>query len=239
MTCRECQIQCTKFGKDRKCHQRYRCPKCSKTYTEPHNGHLAGMYLPMEKATFILKLLVEGVSVRSIERLTRVHRDTILRVLVLAGERCERLFEDRVRQVPVKDIQCDELWGFSYCKEKRNVTDDPKRGDQFCFVAIERTAKIILAWHLGKRTGQETMAFIEKLDAATSGRFQITTDGYAYFDAIHTCLGTRVSYGQLIKVYGVSAEDEHRYSPARVLEAVAKPVWGEPDSGRICTSHIE
>src|SRR5437764_1452358 len=102
MTCYTCQSQCQKFGKDRRGHQRYRCPQCSKTFTEPHNGHLVGMYLPTEKATFILKLLVEGVSVRSIERLTDVHRDTILKLLVLAGERCERLFEDRVRQVPVK-----------------------------------------------------------------------------------------------------------------------------------------
>src|SRR5579863_1642329 len=216
MTCHNCQTQCKKFGKDRKGSQRFRCRQCSKTFTEPHNGHFAGMYLPMEKAVFILRLLVA------------------------AGERCERLLEDRIRQVPVKDVQCDEMWGFSYCKEKRNVTDDPQRGDAYCFVGIERTSKLILAWHLGKRTARDTMAFTEKLDGATAGKFQITTDGFApYVDAIHTCLGTRVDFAQLIKVYGASGEDEHRYSPARVLEVTAKPVWGQPDPKRICTSHVE
>ena len=84
------------------------------------------------------------------------------------------------------------------------------------------------------------MAFTEKLDAATSGQFQITTDGFpAYFDAIHTCLGTRVDFAQLIKVYAASSEDEHRYSPARVIEAIAKSMWGQPDAERICTSHVE
>lgn len=240
MTCHNCKTQCKKFGKDRKGHQRFRCRQCSKTFTEPHNGHLAGMYLPMEKAAFVLKLLVEGVSVRSIERLTDVHRDTILKLLVAAGERCERLLEDRVRQVPVKDVECDEMWGFSGCKEKRNVTDDPRRGDAYCFVAIERTSKLILAWHLGKRTGRDTMAFTEKLDAATSGQFQVTTDGFPpYFEAIHTCLGTRVEFAQLIKVYAAASEDEHRYSPARVVEAIRKPVWGQPDPKKICTSHVE
>jgi hypothetical protein len=84
------------------------------------------------------------------------------------------------------------------------------------------------------------MAFTEKVNEATSGQFQITTDGFApYFDAIHTCLGTRVDFAQLIKVYAAPADDEHRYSPASVVEAIAKPVWGQPDPDRICTSHIE
>ena len=61
----------------------------------------------MEQAVFILRLLVEGVSVRSIERLTDVHRDTILRLLVLAGEQCGRVLEERIHQVPVKDVQAE------------------------------------------------------------------------------------------------------------------------------------
>ena len=102
MTCNKCNAECRKFGKDRKGHQRYRCPKCGKTFTEPHNGNFASMYTPTEKATAIIKLLVEGVSVRSIERLTDAHRDTILRVLVNAGERCvaiQTVGEDRMWQM--------------------------------------------------------------------------------------------------------------------------------------------
>lgn len=154
MTCNKCNAECRKFGKDRKDHQRYRCPQCGKTFTEPHNGNFADMYTPTEKAAAITKLLVEGVSVRAIERLTDTHRDTILRVLVNAGERCERLLEDRIRDVPVKDVQCDEMWGFVGYKQKRNTLDAPERGDAYCFVAIERHNKLVLSWHLGKRTSQ-------------------------------------------------------------------------------------
>ena len=62
------------------------------------------------------------------------------------------------------------------------------------------------------------MAFTEKLEGATAGEFQITTDGFQpYFDAIHTCLGTRVDYAQIIKVYeGSGRIEEHRYSPPHV-----------------------
>lgn len=237
------QVQCWKpqqVWKDRKGHQRYRCPKCGKTFIEPHNGNFASMYTPTEKATAIIKLLVEGGSVRSIERLTDTHRDTILRVLVNAGERCAQLLEDRIQGVVVKDVQCDEMWGFVGCKEKRNILDHPERGDAYCFVAIERHNKLVLSWHLGKRTAKDTEVFIDKLDMATSGNFQISTDGFrAYPEAIHTALGTRVDYGQIIKVYGQPADDEHRYSPARVISAIRNAVWGNPDDQRICTSHIE
>jgi IS1 family transposase len=107
-------------------------------------------------------------------------------------------------------------------------------------VAIERNTKLVLTWHLGKRTAQDTEVFTEKLNEATTGRFQITTDGFgACPEAISYSLGTRVDFAQLIKVYVAPAEDETRYSPARVVEVVAKPVWGQPEPERICTSHVE
>ena len=198
------------------------------------------MYTLEEQAVQILKLLVEGVSVRSIERLTGVHRDTILKLLVLVGHRCERLMEDRIKQIPVEDVQCDEIWGFVGCKEKRNSSGDPLRGDAYCFIAVERNTKLILTWHLGRRSARDTVAFTEKVNEATSGQFQITTDGFKpYVDAVQYSLGTRVDFAQLIKVYGTPAEDEHRYSPASVVETIAKPVWGQPNPERICTSHVE
>jgi len=174
------------------------------------------MYTPLDRAAKAIELLVEGCSVSTVERVTDLHHGTLLSLLVLVGEKCERLLESKIRNLPVKDVQCDEMWGFVGCKEKRKKDDDPKRGDAYCFVAIERNSKMILTWHLGRRTERDTMAFTEKLDAATSGQFQITTDGFVpYFDAIHTCLGTRVDFAQLIKVYAASSEDEHRYSPGQ------------------------
>lgn len=86
----------------------------------------------------------------------------------------------------------------------------------------------------------DVMRFTEKLDRATTGNFQIGTDGFlAYVDVIHTCLGTRVDFGQIVKFYGQPPDDEHRYSPARVLNVIRNTVWGEPDGQRICTSHVE
>jgi hypothetical protein len=46
-------------------------------------------------------------------------------------------------------------------------------GDAYTFVAIERTSKLIVAWHLGKRTVGHTYTFAEKLDRATAMPVQV------------------------------------------------------------------
>jgi transposase-like protein len=62
------------------------------------------MYTPAEEVETIVRLFVEGWSVRSIERITGIHRDTILRVLLVVGNHCERLLESKIRRVPVSDL---------------------------------------------------------------------------------------------------------------------------------------
>lgn len=241
MTCTDCNIECQRFGKHRNGLRRFRCQKCKRTFTEPHTRTLGEMYIPLEKVLLALQLLLEGNSIRSTERITGLNKNTIMRALVLAGAKCESLLSDKVRAVPVHDVQGDEIWSFIGKKEKaRKASDDPTLGDAYCFTAIERNSKLILAWHLGRRTARDTEAFIEKLNEATAGEFQITTDGFgAYPDAISLSLGTRVDFAQLIKVYRAAPEGERRYSPAEVISTEAVPVIGRPDPARICTSHVE
>lgn len=239
MTCHNCRSQCKKFGRDRRGNQRFQCRQCRKTYAD-RPERLEETYLPPRDITVILRLLVEGMSVRSIERITGFHRDTILNVLVLVGEHCGRLLGRTIHAMPVRDVQCDEIWGFVGCKEKHNESGSAELGDAYCFVAIERNTKLILTWHLGKRSPLDTWFFVDKLDTATDGHFQVTTDGYKpYYQSITRCLGERVDFAQLIKVYGAEGGEEHRYSPPQVVDTIAKDVCGDPDPARICTSHVE
>jgi hypothetical protein len=77
-----------------------------------------------------------------------VHPRTILNLLSLAGERCEKRMEERIHGLRVKEVQCDEMWGYVGMKEKtkaRNGNDDAALGDTYTFVAIERHSKLIVA----------------------------------------------------------------------------------------------
>lgn len=244
MACAACKVECRRFGKHRNGLQRFRCPDCGKTYTEAHERPLGDMLIPMDKAVLALQLLLEGSSVRTTERITGLHRDTILRLLVLAGERCERLMARLIVNVPVKDVECDEIWGYVGKKEgHKNPTEknDDALGDAYCFVAIERNTKLVLNFALGRRSQATTDIFIEGLRHATAHqRFQITTDGFKpYLSAIDITLSDRVDFAQLIKVYASPREGEARYSPAEVVDTEAVPVLGDPDPKRICTSIVE
>jgi len=242
MICHNCKTACQKHGKDRKGNQRFKCQQCSKTFLAAQDTPLDSMYLPIDKAEMVLKLLLAGNSVSSVERGTEVHHTTILKLLVLAGEKCERIMGEKIRNVKVQDVECDELWSFIGKKQKRiRPEDDPGFGDCYTFVAIERNTKLVLNIAMGKRDQSTTDVFIEGLRLATSpSHFQITTDGFTpYRSAITTTLGDRCDFAMLIKVYKASTEGEARYSPAEVQSVEVVPVIGQPDPARICTSIVE
>ena len=74
--------------------------------------------------------------------------------------------------VPVKDVQCDEIWGFIKKKEGHKTEaeqNDKTIGVAWCFVAIERHTKLVLNFALGRRNKDTTDIFIEGLRHATAG----------------------------------------------------------------------
>src|SRR5581483_571085 len=118
MNCPTCQNETRKRGKDRKGNQRFYCATCFKSFLEPQQKPLDGMYLPIEKAAAVIALLMEGTSLRSVERLTGISLHTLLNLLVVVGEKCEAFLHNRIQNVPVDDVECDELWCFVQMKEK-------------------------------------------------------------------------------------------------------------------------
>jgi transposase-like protein/IS1 family transposase len=244
MMCSACEVACNRFGKHRNGLRRFRCPLCHKTYTEAHAPTLDGSYISQERIVLAVRLMVEGNSLRSTERITGLDINTLMKILVKAGEKCEKLMGKLIVNVPVKDVQCDEIWAYVSKKEAHKLPEeahDDSIGDAYCFVAIERYTKLVLNFALGRRTQATTDAFIEGLRHATAAqRFQISTDGFQpYRSAITTTLGDRCDFAQLIKVYAENQENERRYSPAEVTHAEKVPVMGNPDPANICTSHVE
>jgi transposase-like protein/IS1 family transposase len=242
--CPTCKVECRSFGKHRNGLRRFRCPQCGKTFTESHEHPLDGMLVPIDKAVLAIQLLIEGTSVRATERITGLHRDTILRLLVKVGSKCEAILGRLIVNVPVKDVEADEIWGYVGKKEghkSEREKNDQSIGDAYCFVAIERNTKLVLNFALGRRNQATTDVFIEGLRQATSSQhFQITTDGFQpYVNAIDGTLADRVDFARLIKVYAAPRDGEVRYSPAEVVDTEVVPVLGDPDPKRICTSIVE
>jgi transposase-like protein len=234
MICPICEGKCQRFGKNRNGSARFRCPECKKTYTAEQPKPFGKMSTPVNEALMALGMLLDGASVRSTERLTGLHRDTILKILVKAGEKCEKLMGRLIVNVVCEDVQADEIWGYVSKKEAHKLPtqkDDDSKGDAYCYVAMERHSKLVLNFALGRRNQATTDAFIEGLRHATAPahRFQITTDGFQpYISAITTTLSDRCDYAQHIKVYGANQDGERRYSPAEVIQLGEGPSHGKP-----------
>jgi len=202
------------------------------------------MRLPIEKAEAILKLLVEGMSLRSIERVTGAHRDTIMRLLLLAGERSQKLMDSKMRNLQTRYLQIDEIWTY-VGKKRRNVRsgDAPELGDQWVYVAIDAETKLVPSFRIGKRVRPDTAAFLWDLYHRLANRVQLTTDGLNHYTvAVPECFGTDVDFAQLTKMFGDFGQfdgPDARYSPPRISGVISKVRQGDPDPDHISTSFVE
>lgn len=127
------------------------------------------MYTNLDATEHVLKLLVEGCSVSTVERVANIHHTTILKLLVKAGGQCERVMGAKIRNVAVRDLECDELWSYIGKKQKRvRPEDDQNLGDAFVFFCIERHTKLVLYIAMSKRNQATTDVFIEGVRHATA-----------------------------------------------------------------------
>jgi len=99
-----------KRGKTRAGHQLYNCHNCDTTFTETKPTPLYRKHLTEQEITRICKLLVERNGIRSIERITGHHRDTIGRLLEDLAEHAEQVNETLLRGLGLHQYEMDEFW---------------------------------------------------------------------------------------------------------------------------------
>lgn len=199
--------------------------------------------LPRDKRIQILSMLCEGSSMRSISRVSDVSINTVDKLLREAGEACVAFHDEAVRNVTAKRVQCDEIWSFTYAKQKNVATAKAavdRAGDVWTWTAIDANSKLLVSWHIGRRDGEDALELMDDLRGRLANRVQLTTDGHkAYLEAVEGAFGGDVDYAQLIKIYGEAPEVEKRYSPAQYLGAKKEAIEGNPDPDHISTSYVE
>ncbi len=197
--------------------------------------------LPFDKQVTIVANLAEGASIRGIERMTGVHRDTIMRLGKRVGDACAGFMDTRLTGLNCRRVEVDELWGFI---QKKNVHCDladyrEGLGDVYTFVALDADTKLVPTYLVGKRDEMHTVAFMQDLRQRVNGRIEISSDGWrAYAGAVDQAFGCEVDYGQNVKVFTSPDKTEaRRYSPAPIVNIERSTITGEPD--KISTSLVE
>ncbi|WP_026608338.1 transposase [Methylocapsa acidiphila] len=198
---------------------------------------------PAERAR-ILHLLCEGQSIRAITRLTGASKNTVTKLLIDAGKTCMAFHDANVRNVKAKRIQVDEIWSFTYAKQKNVATAKAApdgAGDTWTWTAIEADTKLIVSYFVGGRDGECAMWFMDDLRSRLANRVQLTSDGHkAYLEAVEGAFGGDIDYAMLVKIYGASPEGaKGRYSPAECTGARKERIEGNPDFAHVSTSYVE
>jgi IS1 family transposase len=200
--------------------------------------------LPLETRVRILNLLVEGSSLRSISRVCDVSINTVTKLLVDAGRVCAVFHDEKVRGVKAKRVQCDEIWSFTYAKQKNVATAKRKDlavGDTWTWTGIDADSRLIISYFVGGRDSEYAMAFMDDLASRLVNRVQLTTDGHrAYLEAVEGAFGSDIDYAMLVKMFGEAPESaKGRYSPAECTGCRKTRIEGNPDPAHVSTSYTE
>jgi IS1 family transposase len=192
--------------------------------------NLMANVLNADKQAAVIVALAEGSSIRAIERMTGVHRDTIMLDRKMRGLSCEHL-------------QVDEIWGFIGKKERHvRPGDDPQYGDVWTFCAIDADTKLVPSFKVGKRDRATANAFVADVASRLRNRIQLSSDSLrSYVEAVELAFGADVDYAQIVKEYGQDdlISPERKYSPPEVLSMEKRRISGQPNMDLASTSYIE
>jgi IS1 family transposase len=214
--------------------------------------------LAADKQRIALQMLVEGNSLRSVTRLTGIHRTTVMKLLARFGDACRHFMDEEMRGLKLEHLEVDEIWTFCAKKQARlhvEERDNPNVGDMYMWVALDKETKLVPTFIIGKRSAD--MARRLMVDLASRLVFprpqdwntdvfqtitQISTDGFsAYPEAVDLAFGPYVKFGTIIKDYRNAERKSGNYSPAQLSGTQRTPRFGmrEDEMATICTSHVE
>lgn len=198
--------------------------------------------LKLELQETVITALAEGCSIRSVERMTGVHRDTIMRLMVRVGDACHDMMDASMRGLHCKRLELDEIWCY-VAKKQRHVldSDNPTRvGDFWTWVAVDAETKLVPAYRVGKRDAATGQAFVNDLASRLANRVQLNSDRLRlYVEAVEASFGANVDYAQIVKSYEAEPIGPGRYSPPEVVGVDKMRIMGNPDLALASTSYVE
>ena len=192
----------------------------------------------------IIRLLVEGNSLRSVTRITGRSINTVSKLLVDLGVACAAYQDETMRNLSCEFVECDEIWSFCYSKAKNVPAEKQGQfgfGDVWTFTAIDAKTKLMPAFMVGDRTPATARLFMDDLASRMAHRVQLSTDGHKmYLKAVADAFGDDIDFGQMVKLYGNPHDQFGRSTgTTEVIGFERKIITGEPVESKISTSYVE
>jgi IS1 family transposase len=200
--------------------------------------------LSREKQAAVLAALVDGNSERAVERMTDVSAKTIRALALRLGQGAQWLHNRLARDLSCSIVEDDEIWSYIFKKQARVKPSDPEwMGEAYTWVALDKSSRFAITWHVGKRDEVAAEAFVADLRARLVVMpAMMATDGLSTYEApMAKNFGPALPYAQVVKNYrsGAQRGPDHRYEPPRDPFCTKRTVSGTPDVDKASTSYIE
>jgi IS1 family transposase len=189
------------------------------------------------------------MSMRSCERVFDRPFKTIQKIVRDVGDWAIH-FHGLEASVPCDKLQADEIWSFVGANDRKNALDKKRADGGVCwtYLAVDRTTKLILTYHIGSRQAVDAAKFMRKLENRLlkddRGDFvvipTIAVDGLkAYTDAIELAFGNRVNAGIFQKKYSKLDANGEPVPSSKYIGADRLIMKGKPEHEDINTWLVE
>lgn len=193
--------------------------------------------LPLARRAEVFAHLNEGVGVRAASRLTGVSPPTICNLTLDIGAGYDRIHDRLVRDLSIDHIEGDELHSYVFSREK-NLPEvhSPDIGEQWVFTASARSAKLVIAYAVGKRTHEATNVFIADLRARLITIPVFSTDAFQGYPKAVGAAFDNIDYAQVVKAFGSGKRGRKKLDGPAMTK---RTIWGAPDLAECGTSRAE
>ena len=168
----------------------FRCQRCKTTFSETRDTVFFDLRTSEEKVLMALKMLLVRVDLSGISFVLGVHEETVLAWLVRAAAKAHEINEHVLRDLPVTQVQLDEMWNFIARKHARETDEageslpEGEDGRQWVWVSFAPEFRLMIAAVVGPRTLDTAKEVVAVTKARVSGIPAFFSDGFTCYLAV-------------------------------------------------------
>jgi IS1 family transposase len=167
----------------------FQCTRCQTAFSETRDTVFFDLRTPEEKVMLALKMLLVKVDLAGISFVLGVTEETTLAWLRRAAQQAEAINAQLLRDLPVTQVQLDELWSFVTRKHAKEAAGDGESGAsspdgrQWIWLSYAPEWRLMLATVVGPRTASSAQTLIQLTAAMIVGVPCFFSDGFSSYGA--------------------------------------------------------
>jgi len=165
----------------------FRCHTCETQFSETRETVFFDLRTAEDKVMMALKMLLVRVDLAGISFVLGVTEETVLAWLRRAAHQAEAINRHLLRNLPVTQVQLDEMWNFIARKHARETDEagesvpDGEDGRQWIWVSFAPEFRLMIAAVVGPRTLDMAKEVVAVTKARVAGIPAFFSDGFTCY----------------------------------------------------------